>query len=63
MPPDLAVELLAEALKVVVNAEVVCQLFDHLLNGVGLRREAAALPPYFSAIDVVLAHIFFPRPS
>jgi hypothetical protein len=60
MPSYLGVEPLAEATKVVVNAVVVCQLFDYLLNGVRLCREAAILPTYLSAIYVVLAHIIFP---
>jgi hypothetical protein len=60
MPPHLAEELLAEAPTIAVNADMVCQLFDDLFNGVGLRREGAVLPSNVSAIDVVLAHIIFP---
>jgi hypothetical protein len=59
MLPYLAVELLAEALDVAVNTHVIRQLFDHLLNGVAFSREGAILPPHFSAIDVVLAHLTF----
>ena len=62
MWPHLRVELLTEALEVVVNARVVRALFDDLLYGVGLSREAAILPPYFSAIDVVLTHVLCQRP-
>jgi hypothetical protein len=56
MLAHLAVEFAAEAPEVAVSDGVVCQLFDHLLNGVGFGREGAVRQPNVSTIDVVLAH-------